>query len=124
MLPNRFGTALDVIADLVVGEADHAIALSFQPRLTLNISELNLFQPLMHAAIHLDHQLLGVAGEVGEVATYRSLPTEVRVQLSYLVPKSLLGARHPALQASGPRSRRRGLPLMLEHQAFPPCWAT
>lgn len=124
MLLDRLDASMDVIADLPVSETDHVIALALQPQLPFDVSELNLIEPLVDATVDLNHQFLGMARKVREVATYRSLATEVHVQLSQLIPESLLGPGHPALQAPGPRSRRRGLPHMLEHHAFPPCWAT
>jgi hypothetical protein len=88
---------MDIIADLAVRETDHAITLPFEPLLALNVPELNLFEPFVNAAVDLDHQLMGVAGEVSEVAAYGSLATEVHVHFSQLLPESLLGPGHPAL---------------------------
>jgi hypothetical protein len=124
MLPDHYNAPMDIIADLAVRETDHAITLPLQPSLAFDVSELNFLKPLVHAAVNLDDEALGVAGEVSEAAAYRSLATEVHVQLTQLIPRPLLRPSHPALQAPGPRSRRRGLSHVSEHHAFPPCWAT
>ena len=124
MLLDRLDASMDVIAHLSIREADHAIALPLQPPLALHVSELNVLKPLVHAAVNLDNKALGMACEVRKVAADRSLATEVHVQLAQLLPEALLRPGHPALQTSGPRSRRWCLSHMLEHHAFPPCWAT
>ena len=121
---HRVDAGMYIIADLSIREAEDAITLPFEPSLALDVSELNLFEPLMNATVNLDDQFAGMTGEVREVTPNGGLATEIHVKLAQLIPEALLCPCHPALQTSRSRSRRRGLPLMLEHQAFPPCWAT
>ncbi|SRR5258708_4564764 len=124
MTPNRFHAFMQLVADLLVGETQYAIAFAFQPSLTFGVASRHVGESLMNAPIHLDDQTRPMSGEIREVAADRRLPTEVHVQLPQLLPKPLFGPGHPPPQTSDARGRRWRIARVLEHHAFSPCWAT
>nr|MEA2799243.1 hypothetical protein [Phenylobacterium sp.] len=124
MTPNRFDAFVQLIADLLVGEAQYAIAFAFKPSLTFGVASRHVGQSLMDGSVNLDNQTRPVSGEIGEVAPDRRLPTEVRVQLAQFLPKLLFGPGRPSAQTSGAYRRAGCMARVLEHQAFSPCWAT
>src|SRR5690349_12430697 len=74
-----FENAIDVLRDVIVPEAKHAIAFRLKPARSLLIAFRD--RPLgVLRAIDLDDQPCRHAGEVGDVAADRYLPTKMRAE--------------------------------------------
>jgi hypothetical protein len=70
----RWVTALGALQDLIVGEAQDAVAHGFEPRRTLLVSLALL---VVDATVHFDAQLRLRAAEVDDEPGHRVLAAEV-----------------------------------------------
>jgi hypothetical protein len=73
---DRVQHAVDVFDDVIVPEADDAIALSFQPARSLNVSCLFDTRAML-GAVDFDQNAHSHAGEVRDIGTDGNLPAEV-----------------------------------------------
>ena len=64
MTPNRFHAFLQLVADLLVGEAQYTIAFAFQPSLTFGVASRHIGQSLMDGSVNLDDQTRPMGGEI------------------------------------------------------------
>lgn len=110
--------------DLPVGEADHTIALTPQPLGAFKVPEDHSVQTLVNRAIHLDHELAAMAREIDDVRANRRLSPNVSIELSQRLPEVLFRWRHRIPKPSSASDGALGMAHVLEHHAFPPCWAT
>ncbi len=72
---NHLQHALDILANIVIPEADHAPAAGFEPSRTPTISS---FRRRMLAPIQLDDQGVIGAHKIGDERTERNLPAEIQ----------------------------------------------
>src|SRR5205807_4319576 len=80
---NYFHDAVDVADDLVIPEADHAVALRFEPP-SARLVAFCVFTLVMLPAVHLDQQLRSHAGKVCYVGANRNLTAEVTSEHRHL----------------------------------------
>jgi hypothetical protein len=89
------------------------VALAFKPSVTLGVTSLRLFS-VVPRTVDLDHQSRAVVCEIRDVSANRSLPANVKMQLSQLLPQPFLGKRHLPAKALRPRDGAGRVPVMLE----------
>jgi hypothetical protein len=110
--------------NLSVGESHHPIALTPQPLGAFKVPEDHIVQTLVNPAVHLDHELAAMAGEIDDVRADGRLSPNVRNELPQRLPEALFRWCHRAPKPSSASDGALGMTHALEHQAFPPCWAT
>jgi len=81
--------AVDIAEHIIVPEAQHFIALTFQPCRSLRVSDYRFIMRML-SAIAFDDELGGVTGEVGDEISNGGLPPEMEAggfQVSQFAPE-------------------------------------